>query len=106
MDFIQIYEHVERIMQVQAPMPVIEIAARPASYTPKSPFIPAKVVVRFSACIEMDLVHEFSHHLAIKGGKLAGVPNWNVKYVLEAIALDVEKEYGDTVRYMPNCVSR
>lgn len=102
-DPIAIYEQVERIMHVRAPMPLIEIGEH-NSYLPdnvNTSYDEAKVTVIFNTCFDMNLVHEFSHHLAVEGGKLAGVENRYVKGVLAEIALDVETRFEP---WQPNCI--
>lgn len=96
LDIIAIYEQAETIMGVQAPMPVVEIGAH-NTYTLD------RVTVVFNECFDVNLAHEFSHHLAIAGHKLDGVKNEYVKGVLAEIALDVETKFE---LWSPNCVTR
>ena len=96
MDVVAIYEQVEKIMGVRAPMPAITIGE-------SNGYVLDRVTVRFDVCVEMNLAHEFSHHVAVHSGMLDGVRNQDVMATLEKIALDVEHEYPN---YMPNCETK
>jgi hypothetical protein len=56
-------------------------------------------------CIPTTLAHEVSHDAAIRMGFLIGVPNENVKAVLETVARVAESAIG-AEDFAPNCLMR
>ena len=99
---LQIYAMTLALMSAppDLPPPVVEIL--PAGSIPGrvGEYVDGTVRAEDDRCIELTLVHEFSHSIAIRTGRLAGVPNQKVKARLEQIARDVERRWP---RFMPNC---
>ena len=99
---LQIYALTLSLMQAPAdlPPPVVEIL--PAGSIPRNvgEYVTGTVRAEDDACLQITLAHEFSHSIAIRTGRLAGVPNQKVKARLEQIARDVERRWP---RFMPNC---
>lgn len=63
-------------------------------------YIRGEVHVVVDQCFETNAIHEFSHDISVRTGRLNGVPNHLVKSTLEEIAHDVEKR---ATTWQPNC---